>query len=113
MLAANPKERVSLSALRKHPWVNGDRPSKYDYKKEMNARIKKVMVKVRKEQETEMKQAFMKEKGKKEMEKVESFQLNIRRELEERIIQMRGLVASKDNSSGSHSDSSSFEEHEA
>lgn len=31
----------------------------------MNNRIKKVMVKVRKEQEMEMKQAFMKEKGKK------------------------------------------------
>lgn len=33
----------------------------------MNSRVKKVMVKVRKEQETEMKQAFMKERGKKEV----------------------------------------------
>jgi hypothetical protein len=48
----------------------------------MNARTKKVMVRVRKEQEAEMKQAFMKEKGKKEVETVENFQLNIRRELE-------------------------------
>jgi hypothetical protein len=39
----------------------------------MKARIKKVMVKVRKEQETEMKQAFMKEKGKEEVETVENF----------------------------------------
>ncbi len=33
----------------------------------MGSRVKKVMVKVRKEQETEMKQVFMKEKGKKEV----------------------------------------------
>lgn len=31
----------------------------------MNSRMKKVMVKVRKEQELEIKQTFMKEKGKK------------------------------------------------
>lgn len=30
-------------------------------------RVKKVMVKIRKEQESEIKQMFMKEKGKKEM----------------------------------------------
>jgi hypothetical protein len=79
----------------------------------MNGRVKKVMVKVRKEQETEMKQAFMKEKGKKEVEKGESFQLNIRRELEERIIQLKSQIATKDTSSGSHSDSSSLEDYEA
>lgn len=65
----------------KHAWINGESVNKDDYKKEMNNRIKKVMVKVRKEQEMEMKQAFMKEKGKKEAEKVENFAIDIKREI--------------------------------
>lgn len=65
----------------KHAWINGESVNKDDYKKEMNNRIKKVMVKVRKEQETEMKQAFMKEKGKKEAERVENFAIDIKREI--------------------------------
>ena len=63
----------------KHAWINGESVNKDDYKKEMNNRIKKVMVKVRKEQEMEMKQAFMKEKGKKEAERVENFAIDITR----------------------------------
>jgi hypothetical protein len=74
----------------------------------MGSRVKKVMVKVRKEQETEMKQAFMKEKGKKEVEQAETFHLHLRRDLEERIIQLRSQISSKDNSSASHSESSSL-----
>lgn len=65
----------------KHAWINGESVNKDDYKKEMNNRIKKVMVKVRKEQEMEMKQAFMKEKGKKEAERVENFAIDIKREI--------------------------------
>lgn len=34
----------------KHPWTNGEMPGREDYKKEMGVRVKKVMVKVRKEQ---------------------------------------------------------------
>lgn len=50
MLAVNPKERITLEGLAKHAWTNGDRPGREDYRKEMGARVKKVMVKVRKEQ---------------------------------------------------------------
>jgi serine/threonine protein kinase len=52
MLCANPKERITLDEIMKHPWVNGDIISKDEYKKEMNVRVKKIMVKIRKEQET-------------------------------------------------------------
>jgi hypothetical protein len=65
MLNPNPKERITFHEVMKHAWSNGDNVNKDEYKKEMNLRIKKVMVKVRKEQELEMKQFFMKEKGKK------------------------------------------------
>jgi hypothetical protein len=51
MLNPNPKERISLQAVMKHPWTNGETPGREDYKKEMGVRVKKVMVKVRKEQE--------------------------------------------------------------
>jgi serine/threonine protein kinase len=48
MLNPNPKERLTLHAVMKHPWINGESSGKEDYKKEMNTRVKKVMVKVRK-----------------------------------------------------------------
>ncbi len=63
MLNPNPKSRINLQGILKHPWTTGDVISKDEYKKEMGLRIKKVMVKVRKEQESEMKQVFLKEKG--------------------------------------------------
>jgi len=45
----------------------------------MNTRIKKIMVKVRKEQESEIKQKFMKEKGKKEFCQIEHFPICMKR----------------------------------
>ena len=42
-------------------------------------RVKKVMVKIRKEQQSEIKQTFMKEKGKKEMFNLEPFPITIPR----------------------------------
>lgn len=57
-----------------------------------------------------MKQAFMKERGKREVE-AENFQLHLRRDIEEKILQLRSLLAAKDTTS-SHSDSSSLEDHE-
>lgn len=60
----------------------------------------------------EMKQAFMKEKGKKEAEKVQNFAIDIKREIQEKIFQLKNLLTIKDNSSSSHSDSSSFEDYE-
>ena len=66
MLNPNPKERIALSEVLKHPWICGECPSREEYRKEMNTRVKKVMVKIRKEQEAELKQALFKEKGKRE-----------------------------------------------
>lgn len=106
MLNPNPKERVTLNALMKHPWVNGETISRDEYRKEMNTRVKKVMVKVRKEQETEIKQIFMKEKGKKELFNLEPFPISIPREYEEKFMQLKSLLAADDRSS-SHSDCSS------
>ena len=51
MLNPNPKERITLIELMKHPWINGDLVTRDEYRKEMNSRVKKVMVKIRKEQE--------------------------------------------------------------
>lgn len=51
MLNSNPKDRITLAAVMKHPWTNGETLGKEDYKKQMNLRVKKVMVKVRKQQE--------------------------------------------------------------
>lgn len=65
MLNPEPKARISLDDIMKHPWTNGESISRDEYRKEMNVRVKKVMVKIRKEQENEIKQAFLKEKGKK------------------------------------------------
>ena len=65
MLNPNPKERITIYEIMKHPWTNGESMSRDEYRKEMNVRVKKVMVKIRKEQENEIKQAFMKEKNKK------------------------------------------------
>lgn len=48
MFTPNPKERISLQDLLKHPWVNGECLTRDEYRKEMNVRVKKVMVKVRK-----------------------------------------------------------------
>jgi hypothetical protein len=48
MLNPNPKERINLLTLTQHPWFNGDGISKDEFRKEMNTRIKKIMVKVRK-----------------------------------------------------------------
>ena len=46
----------------------------------MNTRVKKVMVKIRKEQESEIKQTFLKEKGKKEVFNLDYFPITIPRE---------------------------------
>ena len=73
----------------------------------MKIRLKKVMVKVRKEQETEMKQTFMKEKCRvKEAPCLTHFALPISRQMEERIFALQNLLASRDAGS-SHSDCSS------
>jgi predicted HNH restriction endonuclease len=117
MLDPNPKERIGLQAIMKHAWTNGESASREDYKKEMTARVKKVMVKVRKEQELEMKQAFMREKDKREADKREvevadSFPFQLRRDLEEQVLQLRGQIAGRDHSGSSLSDSSSLEENE-
>lgn len=48
MLNPNPKERIPLSEIMKHPWVNCDSVTREEYRKEMNTRVKKVMVKLRK-----------------------------------------------------------------
>ena len=111
MLAPNPKERLSLQGVMQHAWTNGETVGREEYRKEMNARVKKVMVRVRKEQELEMKQMFMREKGKRELEKPEHFPINIRREFEEKLFQLRKMLTIKDSSS-SHSDASSLEEGE-
>lgn len=46
----NPKTRISLQNLKKHPWYTKEIPKKNEYKKQMNMRLKKVWSKVRKEQ---------------------------------------------------------------
>jgi hypothetical protein len=51
MMNPNPKERIPLVEILKHPWMSGDVLTRDEYRKEMNSRVKKVMVKIRKEQE--------------------------------------------------------------
>jgi hypothetical protein len=48
MLNPDPKERITLNDIVKHPWVNSESISRDEYRKEMNTRVKKVMVKIRK-----------------------------------------------------------------
>lgn len=50
MLSPHPKTRISLCELLKHPWMNGETVSREEYRKEMGGRVKKIMVKVRREQ---------------------------------------------------------------
>lgn len=51
LLDPNPKSRISLLEVKKHKWFVGELPSKGEYQKDMNLRIKKVGAKIRKEQE--------------------------------------------------------------
>jgi hypothetical protein len=48
MLNPNPKERIPLSEIAKHAWLQGEAITRDEYRKEMNSRVKKVMVKIRK-----------------------------------------------------------------
>lgn len=73
----------------------------------MNGRVKKVMVKLRKEQEGEIKQALFKEKAKKELVHQDYFPIAIPREYEEQIVVLKSLITADDRSSSSHSDNSS------
>ena len=77
----------------------------------MNARVKKVMVKIRKEQESQIKQTLFKQKTKKELVTKDYLPIAIPRECEEQIVILKSLVTSDDRSS-SHSECSSHEENE-
>lgn len=110
MLNPNPKERISLSAVMKHPWLNGEIMTKEEFRKEMNIRLKKVMVKIRKEQESEMKQRSMKEKGKKEVYHIKILPLIMKREFEEKICELKSMLSTARDQCSSHSDASSLED---
>ena len=75
----------------------------------MGVRMKKVMVKVRKEQEQEMKQMFTREKAKKQAESPEPqyLAISLRRQFEDKILKLRSLISCKDDHS-SYSDNSSL-----
>lgn len=48
LLNPNPKDRITLEEICKHPWFMGETISKMEYKKEISSRLKKVLLKVRK-----------------------------------------------------------------
>ena len=58
LLDPNPKSRINLLEVKNHKWFLGELPSKSEYKKEMNLRMKKVGAKIRKEQEEEIRNFF-------------------------------------------------------
>ena len=58
MFDPNPKTRISIEGIKKHPWFMGGLPKRNEFKKEMRIRLKKVGAKIRKEQEEEIKTFF-------------------------------------------------------
>lgn len=106
LLNPNPKERISLEQISKHPWYTGEAVSKAEYKKEMEGRVKKVMVKIRKEQESEIKATYISEKTKREHSKFEEIPICIKREYEDRIFELRHMLSQIDVSQSSDSSSS-------
>lgn len=47
----NPKTRLDLTGVKKHPWFLAELPSKNEYRKQLQNRLKKLSAKVRKEKE--------------------------------------------------------------